>query len=266
MANGALVTVTANGSTARQVVTVDSIYREPKPIGRSFFRDDDFQWSKDSQYLYLIKDQYYGSKGSQVFSAKGELWRYDIVAGKLELVVKPFPAYTYFFLGKAGVVFSVPTEAGDLRLRCFDGKAVKDVGDVNAWQVPREQLPSSEPPFFSFSAKDFNELFARGASLKVQQTGGPQELVIGGKSYLSFTRGEGMKGPFYCSNFYDSVFLPGGRYFMLNVDCDNYEGQLLIDSETGRYERLPKDTRVYLALTTDDIPNYRISGGGIVVD
>ncbi len=266
VANGALVIVTPNRSAVRQVVAVDSIYKEPKPIGRSFFRDDGLQWSKDSQYLYLIKDEYYQSKGSQLYSDKGELWLYDINAGKLELVLKPFPADTYFFLGKSGVVFSLPTEAGDLRLRYFDGETVRDIGEVNARQVPKEQMPSAESPFFSFSAQDDNKLFARGAGLKVQQNGGPEELVIGDKSYLSFTRGEGMKGPFYCSNFYNSVFLPGSRYFMLNVQCNNYQGQLLIDSETGRYEQLPKDTRVYLALTTDDIPNYRISCVGIVVD
>ena len=100
--------------------------------------------------------------------------------------------------------------------------------------------------------------------MKFQQIGRPETLVIGDRPYLSFTQGEGMKGPFYCSNLHNSVFLPGGRYFMLNVSCDNCEGQLLIDTQTGKYEQLPKDTRVYLALTTDDIPNYRISCGGIM--
>ena len=106
--SGALVIVTPNGNVVRQVAAVDSIYKKPKPIGRSFFRDDGLQWSKDSHYLYLIKDEYYQSKISQLYSAKGELWRYGINAGKLDLVLKPFPAYTYFFVGKSGVVFSVP--------------------------------------------------------------------------------------------------------------------------------------------------------------
>jgi hypothetical protein len=182
----------------------------------------------------------------------------------LELVVQPFPAYTYFFVGKSGIVFSVPTEAGDLRLRYFDGEAVRDLGNVNACQVPKEDRGSAGAPFFSFSAQDYNELYARGAALKFEQLGRPEELVIGDKSYLSFTQGEGMKGPFYCSDTHNGVFLPGGRYFMLNAHCGNYEGQLLIDSETGKYEKLPKDTRVYLSLTTDDIPHYRISCGGIM--
>jgi hypothetical protein len=263
---GTLLIVSADGSGVRQVVTVDSIYKESKPIGRPFFRDDGFQWSKDSRYLYLIKDQYYGSKGSQLYSSKGELWRYDVQTGDLQLALKPFPAYTYFFGDKSGIYFSVPTEAGDLRLRYFDGAVVKNIGDVNAWEVPRQQLGSGESPFFSFSSQDFNQLFARGARLEQEQNGRQEKMVIGNRPYLAFTQGENIKGYFYCSNSYNSEFLPGNRYFLLNVACGNYDGQLLIDDETGKYEQLPKDTRVYLALTTEDIPHYRISCGGIMAN
>ncbi len=45
--------------------------------------------------------------------------------------------------------------------------------------------------------------------------------------------------------------------------CGNYQGQLLIDTVTGKYQRLPKDSRVYLTFNTETIPHYRITGGGI---
>ena len=265
VAKDMLLSVSADGSGVRHVVNVDSIYKEPKPIGRSFFRDDGFQWTNDSKHLYIIKDEYYESKGSQLYSAKGELWRYDLENGNLPLVVRPFPAYTYFLGSKSGIYFSVPTEVGDLRLRYFDGDTVRDIGNVNAWEVPKQELGSGDSPFFSFSARNYNELFARGAGLENGQNR-TQKLILGDRSYLVFTEGQGMKGPFYCSNLHNSLFLPGGRYFLLNVECGNYEGQLLIDSETGKYEQLPKDTRVYVALTTEDIPHYRISCGGIMAN
>ena len=49
---GTLLIVNADGSGIRQVAAVSSIYKNPKPIGRSFFRDDEFQWSRDSKHLY----------------------------------------------------------------------------------------------------------------------------------------------------------------------------------------------------------------------
>jgi len=180
--NGALLIVPSDGSAVRQVATVDSIYEKKKQIGRSFVRDDGFQWSRDSKYLYLIKDEYYESKGSQLYSAKGELWRYDVQIGNLQLVLKPFPAYTYFFGSKSGIYFSVPTEAGDLRLRYFDGEIVKDIGAVNAWEVPKQQLVSGESPFFSFAARDFNQLFVRGAGLEEGPNSTQEKLVIRNRS------------------------------------------------------------------------------------
>ena len=83
-------------SVIGDVGTVDSMYRGFKPVGRSFFRDEDFELSRDSKSLYLIRDEYYHSNGSQLFSKKGELWRYDLDSHSLRLVLKPFAAHAYF--------------------------------------------------------------------------------------------------------------------------------------------------------------------------
>jgi hypothetical protein len=72
VSNGTLSIVSSDGAPVRRVAPVDSIYSKQKTIGRSFFRDDGFQWSKDAKYLYVIKDEYYDSRGSQLYSAKGE--------------------------------------------------------------------------------------------------------------------------------------------------------------------------------------------------
>ncbi len=267
VANGALLIVNGENHSVTKVTDVDSIYKEPKPLGRQFFRDDDFQWTKDSRSLYLIKDQFYESKGSQLFSEKGELWRYDLDLKQLQLVLRPFPAYTYFLGLHSGVYFSVPTEQGDLHMRYFDGRATRDIGDVGAWTIPKGQLAFgfSESPFFSFSDIGFNELYARGFSLPSDGQHGPQRLVIGDRSYLALSEGEGFKGPFYCSDRRNSIFLPGDRFLLFSVPyCGNYAGQLLVDTKTGLYETLPKDSRIYLTFNTDQVATYRISSGGIL--
>jgi hypothetical protein len=61
-----------------------------------------------------------------------------------------------------------------------------------------------------------------------------------------------------------SVFLPGDRYFLLNLDnCRNYDGQLLIDTQTGSYERLPRETRVYITLNTITNRYFRMTPEGM---
>ena len=52
VANGVLTVVGRDGTLVREVAHVDSIYREPKPIGQHFYRDYDFQWTRDSKSLY----------------------------------------------------------------------------------------------------------------------------------------------------------------------------------------------------------------------
>jgi len=268
VANGLLAVVAREEPQIRKVASVASIYKEPKPIGVQFFRDDNFQWSKDSKYLYVIRDEYYESKGSQLFSTKGELWRYGLEAGNLEVVLKPFPAYSYFFGLNSGIYFSVPTDRGDLQLRYSDGHGSTNViGGTNA-EIPVDRLASSfvESPFFSFSIFDYQNavLPTKGVDLVFNQARDFEQLKIGTKSYLALTEGKGFKGPYFCSETLRSVFLPGDRYFLFNVPCcGNYDGQLLIDTITGKYQRLPKDSRVYLGFNTDTYPQYRVTSGGI---
>jgi hypothetical protein len=267
VANGLLTIVGRDGTLVRQVTHVDSIYREPKPIGRDFYRDDDFQWARDSTSLYLIRDEYYDATESQLFSDKGELWRYDVPTGRMQRVLSSFPAYNYFFGRGSGIYFSVPTKSGDLQLKHFDGKNIRDVGMPNA-EIPVGGLLGNvvESPFFSFSIVDYQNVVlpAKGVALVDDQSARQQRLVVRNKAYITLTEGENFKGRYYCSEMLRSVFLPGDRYFLFNANyCGNYNGQLLIDTETGQYERLPVDTRVYLTLNTDSDSHYRITGAGI---
>lgn len=254
--------------TVREVVPVDSIYREPKSMGQYFYHDKNFQWSEDSRYLYLIRDKYYESKGSQLFSINGELWKYDVQTGDLQLVLKPFLAYTYFFGRNGGIYFSVPTESGDLQLKYFDGTSVTDVGRPNTSSIPHDELSakSGELPFFSFSTVDYQKtvIAEKEVELVIDQQDGSEKLQIGNKPYLAFARGGGSKEAVYCAAISSSVFLPGDRYFLFNASCKNYEGQLLLDTETGNYQKLPQETRVYPVMNTTTDQHYRITSGGIL--
>lgn len=268
VADGSLMIVDRDGSAVRKVAPVDSIYREPKPLGRRFFRDSDYQWSRDSKNLYLIKDEYYQSKGSQLSSAKGELWKYDVDTGQMQLVLRPFPAYTYFFGLDSGVYFSTPTETGALELKYFDGVRERAVANSTSSTIPVDTLSAdfTESPFFSFASWDYERIKppAEGLDLKIDQRTGRENLEIGGKPILTFTQGESFKGAFYCPEMNGTAFLPGDRYFLVNVpDCGNYKGQLLVDRLNGDYQRLPADTHVYLTLNTETNPLYRITSGGI---
>jgi hypothetical protein len=90
--------------------------------------------------LYLIRDEYYASRGSQLYSDKGELWKYGIKVGALQLVLKPFQSYSYFLGIKDGMYFSAPTPNGDLKLRYFNGNGVTDIDQSTVADVSRDKL------------------------------------------------------------------------------------------------------------------------------
>lgn len=177
-------------------------------------------------------------------------------------VLKPFPAYSYFF-GNGGIYFSVPTETGDLELKRFDAARVRPVEAVSTSNIAPEELAgeTKESVFYSFPY-DYS---SRGLLLSSDpQHPALQYLTIRGKKYLAFTQGNGIKGSYFCSTR-DGAFLPGDRYVVLtHFYCGNYTGELLLDTDTGLYEHLPLHTRVYVTENTQTRPDYRITVGGIV--
>lgn len=246
-----------------EVVKVDSIFRRFKPIGQHFFRDDSFQWSRDSKSLYLIYDEFYLSRGLQAFSPKGELWRYDLDSRSLHLVLKPFVAYSYFFGLNSGIYYSEPTDQGGLQLKLFNGRNSTNIGKPDSNNIL--DLPDgSEGPFYSFSAVDYEKALP-SLNVRLADRNGAQDLVINDKKYLSVTYGyDRFSGYYYCMDLMRSVFLPGDRFFLLNVPfCGNYKGQLLFDLKSGQYQELPRNTEVFSTLNTMTFKRYRITAGGI---
>lgn len=254
--------IVGTDSVLGEVAEVDSIYRTFKPIGHRFFRDDDFQWSRDSKSLYLIRDEYNHSRGSQLCSKNGELWRYDLDSRGLQLVLKPFAACSYFFGPNSAIYYSEPTGRGDLQLKFFNGRNSTNIGEPNANDIELSDV-SDEGLFYSFSIIDYEKALT-SLNVRLVYQDGLQSLLINDKKYLSVTQGKGWDGYYYCPELLRSVFLPGRRFFLLNVPfCGNYKGELLFDLESARYQELPPNTVVFSTLNTMSFKGYRITAGGI---
>jgi hypothetical protein len=253
----------------QKIGAVDSIDRAFKPIGRTLIRDDDFQWSRESKSLYFIKDKFYRSRMSQLFSEFGELWKVDVESGEQQLVIKPFRAYQIIFGKGANIYFAVPLANGDLILEMFDGNTVRVVAARNADPTfPRDSPLIEKSPVYSYSRVEYMQNVLPGIHLlqSFDSSRQVQKLALREKLLLELT--------YYCDSWsgcgesdemLDSVFLPGSRFFVLNVPyCRNFKGQLLIDTQTGNYQTLPKDTRVFITANTETYPHYRFNNEGIM--
>ena len=271
---GNLVIVDRSGPSQRTVTPVNSAMSavlsgegNSKLIGQHYFRDTGFQWSRDAKSLYLMGDTYLS--GGQSFSKNGELWRYDLDTGKLQLVLKPFPVEQYFFGINNSIYFWISTREKGLQLQCFDGKTISNICNPGAAQISVDQLSTrfTEQPFYSFddTAYTTHILSAKGAHLEKWDNDRDEVLEIGSRPYLRFTMGNNFE-VFFCADFRNSAFLPGDRYLLFNAArCANYNGLLLIDSVTGQYQRLPPNTRAYITLNTVSYPHYEIDRFGTLL-
>jgi hypothetical protein len=256
------LTVIDNEGKARTIGPVDSIFRSLKPIGRSFIRDDDFQWSPDSKSVYFVRDKFYRSKGAQLFSELGALWKFDLASGEQEMVIKPFRGFQIIFGGGSEIYFAVPLANGDLELELYDGAIVRDFAAPGSAQ----SFPGMNP-FYSLSSVDYMEKVLPGMHLlqDFDWKANRQTLVFGDKILLQLTRHcDSFFGCGDCDEMMGSMFIPGNRFFLLNVPyCRNYEGELLIDTQTGSYKTLPKGTRVFITANTQTYPHYKFDHEGL---
>jgi hypothetical protein len=94
-----------------------------------------------------------------------------------------------------------------------------------------------------------------------------QTLEFGDKTLLQLTRYcDSFSGCGDCDDMMGSMFIPGNRFFLLNVHyCRNYKGELLIDTQLGTYKTLPKGTRIFITANTLTYPHYKFNHEGLTL-
>ena len=271
-----LIILSSDGRFKRQVTPVESgcDYSDNKKIGRGFFRSDNYQWSSNSESIYLIRNVFmYFIDRKNCYSKKSELWRYDLRTGQLTMVITPFKTYDYFTTVDNKIFFSVSDDIGDLHLRSFDGVQQRDIPRSNSREFTNKQLTDLgiKSPFYTFqSFMDLHNILKnKGVKFRINKNKGEKELVINEKVYLTQVQGDYfIKNLFLTSiDLHDSTFLPGDRYFLLDrVGSGNFSGELLFDVSSGKYMPLPKDTKVYPLINTNTYKNFRVTNSGITIN
>jgi len=270
VSNGVLWVVGTDGTAPQRVAEVADIYLEKKPLGKKFFRDDELQWATDSSKVYLIKDEYYESKGVQLFSKKGELYAYDLASRQLKPVVSPFRAFQYFVADASGIFFSEPDARGDLILKVYRSAGIAEVDSVSrtGFTVGGKEEAFAAAPFYTFSLNEYAKDILPLLGVRVAYEGQKDRiahLFIRDRKVLSVHEVQGAKGMYIGMHSMRSTFLPGNRYFLLNLITGNIDGQLLVDSDSGKYRPLPKGTRIYVNINTHNFPTWTITKPNLVL-
>ena len=189
-------------------------------------------------------------------------------------VFAPFRAFRYFTADGISVFYGEANDQGDVILKVRQGDMSSVVEDISpkGFRTHNNEVPFHTIPFYSFSLNEYADevLRSNGLKLEVDRQGQPKpgigHLSINGRRIISVNEDKGLKGPYLGFQSIHSGFLPGERYFLLNLHTGSFDGQLLFDLETGHYKPLPKDTRAYRNINTHNFTDWTITKDGIKVD
>ena len=215
------------------------------------------QWDSRSRYVYIAR----------AGLVKKSLVRLDAEnPAEIVEIVSDFRSLHYFLVGAGSVCFDYALENGDVVWKCstdkgaFRAKSLNRTGIIleNNSVLIGDRFMSYTPNIYEtdiwlaingFVVRGINDnldgLFARK---KPEQ---PLLAIVTGTNI----KGHRVDGILQ----YGGAVLPGGRYVLLNVWHHRFKGQLLLDSDTGEYRELPKDTRVYRNLNSNEFPDFNFS-------
>lgn len=262
--DGKLYTVEAGKPALLVLESVDFIDGQNIRVGEVFYEYPGLQWDSQSRYIYIAKDVKKKSINEPLYSRDRKLIRIDTLnpVSKTE-TISDFRAKNYFLVGDDGVCFHFSPGNGNLIWKCSINGKVQTVKPEGSSLVLKDGSHVTDKPFMSYSGNAGDIWLPRyGYSLRIMKGGYVGFYSRLKPEYPLFTikGGISIKGHFvHGVSTYSSTVLPGGRYAVLGVSHDNFNGQLLVDGLTGQYRELPRDTSVYQNLNSFDYENIKFN-------
>ncbi|MDN3653419.1 hypothetical protein QWY77_11765 [Thalassotalea ponticola] len=235
-----------------------------EPVGETFYTGN-IQWGPTSDYFYVLEYEVYKrNKDGYISSETKALVKYTIDNQEFSKVVNPMPFFLYA-QGENGIYFVSPTPDGDL---------VLNHSPLNSTQrkvVGLEELKkinNLRTIFYNFSVHDYSDMLIAEGRVKSQisEDRTNMSFYIDDNKVLTTKEGMGFKGPtFGMQAGIGNVFTPSGRYFLLNLYSEQYNGPLLFNVETYEYMKMPADLRIYQNVNTKTSNSWILTNSGVEI-
>jgi len=234
-------------------------------IGDEFYISNRIQWSQDSRLIYITKVKIQKSPPKQNHSRHFSLKRINIENPlHIDELVSDFGGWKYFMVGNDAICFSYAPGNGSVIYKCSTPAGVSNVVSINDKHILLENGVRVTGTRFVSYAPDINEteiwltrhgFFIRDITSRVEgffSRSRPSSPIFTINTAIDSLKGHRYDGIWR----YGSSVLPGGRYILLKVSHDEFEGELLVDSSTGQYRELPENTRVYQNINSSNYGNF----------
>lgn len=236
--------------------------------GDVYFKWPTLQWHPNSRFIYIAKDKKQ-KLWEQSFSKLATLVRIDIDnVGVIEELVSDFRSTDYFFVGSDSVCFNYAPGDGSVIWKCSTATGLSQARTLNSKGIHLDSgVVLSERRFLSYQPDLYeSRIWAACYGFSIRQINERQEALFHKDEQnnplliFNYPIGRGFKDH-SATGFHrvDGSVLPGGRYLLLDMGENSSEGQILLDRMSGRYRKLPKDTRVYRNLNSTHYDDFVFS-------
>jgi hypothetical protein len=253
--SGGRLYVAEPGKAARLILEpVADYFAENIQRGNTYYKTTTLQWGSDSHSIFIARDKKIdrGRPGmEQSFSKDATLVRVEL-GDSLAItdLIPDFRSIIYVLFGNDVICFDYAPGNGSVVWKCArQGKilAVRWLDEKGA--ILEDGTTISGRPFVSH----YGNLDARGRNIwlayfrfSFKNTGDGYEGFFAKDSANLNIKGRRVDGVLD----YRCIVLPGGRFVLIDVQHDNFKGQLLVDTEARIYRELPSETRVYSSVNS----------------
>lgn len=253
-----------------QIIIIDNIGKEIKSISPiqnhildndNAFWESEFQWSKNSENLFLMKH-----------NKLKEATLYSLSVNTKELVeicnLKEQAVHFYISPNQKQLFYSTYDNKGDRLFKKYDLVSKKVTDTIN--RTKDWKLITQDSIFINFKAN----VKSKGLSKYIGQSkndtlcniylteNGSEKLIFKVKCGFDAFKGRKLGALEHNKN----IFLPNDRYFLTELYSKNKKGTIVIDTKTLEYKLYESDIKAYFSNTRTNFENVLFTWGEFIVD
>ena len=214
------------------------------------FWDSDFQWSEDSENLYLMKDNK---------SEESSLYKLCTKTSELKKIVDLKEKVWRFYLNpnQSNLYYTSDKINGDWILKKLDLKTKRVIDTIQ--QLKKWKLNTKDTIFVNFNSSQINSPDEKWIGQSRNDTlcnlylfeNKSEKLIFKVKCGYDAFKGRKLG----CLERNMNIYLPNNRFFMSQIHAKNNNGTIIIDTEKLEYKLHKTEVKPYFSNTKTNYDN-----------
>ncbi len=266
--NGSIKVLNKKGDILKNIESVSTDMLNGRKSGN--FWNSDFQWSKNSENLYLMQDRVWEGNFNRAKN-KSSLYKISTKTTELTKVIDLKEQSENFYLdsNESNLYFTAYDSINDewllKKLNLTTQKVIDTIEQNENWK-----LTTRDSIFINFKTSPGDIKLGKTIGESKKDTlcsiylteNSNEKLIFKGKcGYNAF---KGYNVGFFETNF--DLFLPNNRYFLSKMRVNEKDGTIIIDSESLKYRFYNRDIKPFFSVTKLSYENVSYRSGEFIRD